>query len=184
MFFYVFRRSKKQDRKKPFDHKGYAHFSYTLDPHRVFRLSKNDNKLSTVGLTGGNINWSESFGEIHGGTPSLKDGDSYFGFFHSWKDLKSIQSKGEKISHFFMGAYLFNEKPPFELTHISDKPIIGKTFFHGPDYETWKPIKAIYPGGFVFTKKHVWVVYGRQDHECWVVKMDKKALIQSLISVN
>ncbi len=165
----------------PFDYKGYIHFSYTLDPHQVIKYSKTDNKYTTVAITDGFFDWD--LGELHGRTPALLDGDHYIGFFHSWKELKSEQSNGIKKSHFFMGAYRFGNKPPFQLTHISEEPIMGKTFFHAPEYTTWKPLKVIYPGGFVFNEDYIWVVYGRQDHECWVLKMDKKGLINSLAPI-
>ncbi len=166
----------------PFDCRGYIHFSYSLNPHRVFKLPKFDNTCATVGLTEANIDWP--WGEMRGGSPALFDEDHYLGFFHSWKDLKSVQSNGEKISHYFMGAYRHKKAPPFEITHVSENPIIGKTFFHAPEYPTWKPLKVIYPGGHIFDKKFIWVVYGRQDHECWLVKLDKKALLKSLVPVD
>ncbi len=165
----------------PFDYKGELHFSYSFNPHRVFKLSEQKNKCDTVAVSKANINWK--WGELRGGTPSLLDGDHYLGFFHSFINMKSVQSNGEKISHYFMGAYLFESKYPFALTHISPKPIIGHTFYTPPDYPTWKPLRAIFPSGFVFNDDFIWVVYGRQDHECWVVKLDKKSLMNSLLPV-
>jgi predicted GH43/DUF377 family glycosyl hydrolase len=80
-----------------------------------------------------------------------------------------------------MGAYLFQAGSPFEVTHVSKEPIIGKTFYHSKEYETWKPLKVIYPGGMILNENFVWVVYGKQDHECWIVKMDKKKLLDTLV---
>ena len=33
-------------------------------------------------------------------------------------------------------------------------------------------------------EEHVWIVYGRQDHELWVAKLDKKGLLESLVDCN
>ncbi len=165
----------------PFDYKGNLCFSYSLNPHRVFKLSKNRTSCQTLALTQANIDWK--WGELRGGTPSILDGDEYLGFFHTFINMKSEQSNGEKISHYFMGAYRFSSTPPFGLTYISPEPIIGHTFYAPSNYPTWKPLRAIFPGGFIFNHDYIWVVYGRQDHECWVVKLNKQELMNSLTSV-
>jgi predicted GH43/DUF377 family glycosyl hydrolase len=82
-----------------------------------------------------------------------------------------------------MGAYTFSPEPPFEVTRISPSPIVGKNFYHGVTHRTWKPLRVVFPGGFVSDEKHVWIVYGRQDHEVWAAKLDKQKLLQSLIPV-
>jgi predicted GH43/DUF377 family glycosyl hydrolase len=82
--------------------------------------------------------------------------------------------------HYFMGAYTFSSTPPFEITSISPDPIIGKTFYTGPAYKTWKPLRVVFPGGFVCYKDSIWVVYGKQDFEVWVVQIDKEKLFKSL----
>ncbi len=166
----------------PFDYKGDIHFSYSLNPHRVFKLSPDSTSCETLSIHHANIDWK--WGELRGGTPALLDGKSYLGFFHSFLDMKSVQSKGQKISHYFMGAYRFQPNYPFALTHISREPIIGTTFYNPPEYPTWKPLRAIFPGGLIFDDQYIWVVYGRQDHECFVVKIDKERLMNSLVPVN
>ena len=162
----------------PFSYKNKLCFSYTINPHRVLRL-ENANTCSTISRTSSNINWP--WGEIHGGTPALLDGNYYLGFFHSWQDLQTVQSNNEKISHFFIGAYLFKSTPPFKVTHISPMPIIGSSFYSGNEYKTWKPLKVVYPCGHIFDEKFIWLVYGKQDNECWVAKIDKHKLYNSLI---
>lgn len=180
-----FKGDKKNWREKnwsPFEYQGKLFFSYSLNPHRVFMPSLLDGKCETGACTMmENFHWK--WGELRGGTPAVLDHDHYIGFFHSFMDMASVQSKGKIISHYFMGAYCFNSKFPFALTHMSPEPIVGKTFYGGPDYPTWKPLKAIFPGGIMVDEKYVWVVYGRQDYEAWVVKMDKEGVIKSLVPV-
>lgn len=165
----------------PFDFKGTLLLSYSLNPHRVLRPLLYSDECETIAETAFRSNWD--WGNPRGGTPFLRDGDHYFGFFHSYANIKTEQSKGEKISHYFMGAFMFDAQIPFAMTHISPEPLVGSTFYNAPEYPTWKPLKVIFPGGFIFDEKHVWVVYGRQDFESWVVKMDKIALIDSLVPV-
>lgn len=165
----------------PFDFNGVLLLSYSLNPHRVFIPLLINDSCETIAVNWANIEWQ--YGELRGGTPSLLDGDHYLGFFHSFLDMPTVQSNGKKISHYFIGAYRFEAKFPFALTHISPQPIIGSTFYVGPEYPTWKPLRVVFPGGLVFNDKYIWVVYGKQDYEAWVFKMDKQALMNSLIPV-
>lgn len=100
--------------------------------------------------------------------------------------MASHQSSGISMDHYFMGAYLFSKNPPFGLSHISPRPIIAKGFYSGPTYEPYwsKKVRVVFPGGFIANEDFVWIVYGRQDHECRVVKLDKKKLLESLVPID
>jgi hypothetical protein len=83
-----------------------------------------------------------------------------------------------------MGAYTFSESPPFPLIRISPEPIMGRGFSSGESYlPYWKPVCVVFPGGFIFDDTSIWLVYGRQDHELWVAKLDKQGLLNSLIPI-
>lgn len=165
----------------PFEYGGSLLFSYSLNPHRVFKPSLVNGHCETLACTTKKVQWK--WGELRGGTPALLHEDHYLGFFHSAIDTITPFSKGKKITHYFMGAYCFEKEPPFALTHISPEPIQGATFYTGPDYPTWKPLRVIFPGGFVFDDTYIWIVYGKQDYESWVVKIDKQKLLNSLTKV-
>ena len=172
---------KKQWREKnwiPFYYKQHLYLAYSLNPHHIFQLHRNENTCQNISITNKHIEWP--WGDLHGGTPSILDNGQFLGFFHSDKDLKTVQSNGEKITHYFIGAYCFKPTPPFTITAISALPIVGKTFYESDDFPTWKPLKVVYPTGFVLDKFRVSLVYGRQDHQCWVVIMDKEKLLKSL----
>ncbi len=156
--------------------------SYSIEPHLVLQPAADSHQCLTVANTFSNPKWN--WGILRGGTPAVKIGDEYLAFFHSVKDLISEQSEGARILHYFMGAYTFNAKPPFNMTKISPEPIIGKNFYNGPKYNTWKPLLVVFPGGFVHEKDYIWISYGRQDHETWIVKLDKQGLLNSLIPVS
>ena len=120
---------------------------------------------------------------LRGGTPGLLIDKEYLAFFHCSKGMATQQSEGKMMTHYFMGAYTYSASPPFALTRVSPKPIIGKNFYNGPMHNTWKPLRVVFPCGFVFDQKHIWIVYGRQDHETWVVKLDRNAFFKSLVPV-
>lgn len=168
----------------PFDYNGDLMLSYSITPHTVFYNDGKSGRCDYISSSDKSVDWS--WGELRGGTPGLLiDDNRYLSFFHSWIDMPSIHSQGKISSHYFMGAYTYAADPPFDVLECSKEPIVGKNFYHGASYTPyWKPVVAIFPCGFVMNKKHIWVVYGRQDHEMWVVKMLKKPLMDSLKEVH
>ena len=120
-----------------------------------------------------------------GGTPGLIiDGSQYLAFFHSSKVMPTVHSNGDNILHYFIGAYTFAQHPPFEITQISPEPIVGRKFYNGTIYTPyWKPVRAIFPCGYIFDGSYIWIAYGRQDHEIWLAKLDKEGLLNSLVPV-
>jgi predicted GH43/DUF377 family glycosyl hydrolase len=176
---------KRDDRSEknwvPFTYQGEILLSYGIIPHRVFRPLYGESECETVASTLSSVKWD--WGVLRGGTPALMEGDEFLAFFHSSKSMTTTQSKGKSIPHYFMGAYTFSPHPPFAITRMSARPIIGKNFYNGPAYKTWKPLKVVFPGGFVSDDHHIWIAYGRQDHEIWMTKLSKKGLFKSLIPV-
>ncbi len=84
-----------------------------------------------------------------------------------------------------MGAYTFSASPPFEITKISQEPIVGQNFYDGEYYKPyWVPVRCIFPCGFIIEDLYIYISYGRQDHEIWIAKLDKKALLMSLVPVD
>ncbi len=128
----------------PFNYMGNLLLAYSIAPHRIFLSVKDSSDISTLIATSkGNIKWT--WGELRGGTPALLVDDRYLAFFHSSKAMKTVQSEGKNALHYFMGAYTFSSDPPFEITAISPAPIIGDTFYHAPEYPTWKPLRVVFP---------------------------------------
>lgn len=166
----------------PFVYDGQLLLSYSLSPHVVLKPQAGIDGAELFSQTADEISWD--WGELRGGTPAVLEGDHYLSFFHSGKYMKTAHSKGQEMLHYFMGAYLFSAEPPFKITHISKEPLVGKEFYHGPLYKPyWHPVVVVFPGGLLSDDDFIGVVYGRQDHELWIVKLDKKKLYSSLIPV-
>jgi predicted GH43/DUF377 family glycosyl hydrolase len=165
----------------PFDYQGSLLLGYSQIPHRILRPLPGTNTCETMDSTFASIKWN--WGVPRGGTPALIEGGEYLAFFHSSKNMASVHSKGKTILHYFMGAYTFSLNPPFQITRISPEPIVGKDFYHGASYKTWKPVQVVFPGGFIQDGQYIWIAYGRQDHEVWVVKLDRQRLLDSLVPV-
>ena len=165
----------------PFNYNGELYLSRHIAPHTVLRPICGEGRCELIATTPAATDWN--WGILRGGTPALLEGEEYLAFFHSSKTMATQHSQGKKMPHYFMGAYTFSSKPPFEITRMSREPIFGKSFYAGRAYKTWRPVRVVFPGGFVADENYVWIIYGRQDHEIWVAKLDKRALLDGLVPV-
>ncbi len=163
----------------PFNYQNTLLLSYSIDPHLVFHPKLWSHVCNTVSYSDQKSYWG--WGDLRGGTPALLIDGQYLAFFHSSIELATVQSGGQSMLHYFMGAYAFNSYPPFTVSRASVTPIIAPEFYSGTQYEHyWKPVQAIFPCGFLVNNDTIWVAYGRQDHEVWVVQLDKRGLMRSL----
>lgn len=164
----------------PFDYEGHFLLSYSLSPHRVFFYSESKESCEQIFSSDRDIYWP--YGELRGGTPALRiDDDRYLAFFHSSCEMATMHSGSESMPHYFLGAYTFSSRPPFHLLAISPDPIVGVGFYTSPHYEPyWHPVRVVFPCGFLIEQDHFWVFFGKQDHECWAVKLDRQKLCKSL----
>jgi predicted GH43/DUF377 family glycosyl hydrolase len=166
----------------PFEYEGELLWAYSINPHRILRPILGTEMCASVCSSSIALSWD--WGALRGGTQALRMGDEYLAFFHSSKNLPTLHSNGKTMLHYFMGAYTFSAHPPFQITRISPEPIIGPEFYTGPAYKTWKPLRVVFPCGFVVVGDALWISYGKQDHEVWVAKLDRTQLLNSLIPVS
>lgn len=165
----------------PFNYNNILLLAYSLAPHRIVVPLLNQHKAKTISQTDTSFAWQ--WGELRGGTPAIRDHDHYIAFFHSSKKMRSMHSQGKEMPHYFMGAYCFEKDWPWKITAISKEPIIGKNFYHGQAYRPyWGSVIALFPAGLISSDSYFWVVYGRQDHELWVTKIDKKKLYAQMVA--
>ncbi|MGK5595709.1 MAG: hypothetical protein ACSNEK_10195 [Parachlamydiaceae bacterium] len=180
--------SKKNKREKnwvPFEYEGELFLSYSLVPHKVFKPRLDHSKICDLVVQPlPSIAWE--WGELRGGTPALAINDEYYlAFFHSSIRMASIHSENIEMPHYFIGAYLFARSHPFEIKQVSPEPITGPLFYCGLRYEPyWHPVQVVFPCGYIVDENNIWLTYGRQDHEMWVVKLDKQTFLESFINVS
>jgi predicted GH43/DUF377 family glycosyl hydrolase len=168
----------------PFVYQDRLLLAYSLMPHRIFSPRLDGSGIcDTACCSSSRIHWD--FGILRGGTSASIEGDQYLSFFHSSVNMATAHSQGANILHYFLGAYTFSREPPFAITAISPTPIIGKNFYNGIIYKPyWKPTRCVFPRGHISDDRFLFVSYGRDDHECWIMKIDKKKLLQSLVPVS
>ena len=175
--------SRREKNWVPFNYRRNLLLAYSIQPHLILRpFLDGSEECNMCAFSSQEISWK--WGELRGGTPALRIGNEYLSFFHSSIEIATVHSNGQVVPHYFIGAYTFQKDPPFALTQMSPEPIIGENFYHGQTYPYyWKPVQVVFPCGFVFDDRHIWMVYGRQDHEIWIAKIDRAGLFSSLVPV-
>lgn len=166
----------------PFDYRNSLLLAYSLHPHKIFYPLFAHAHAALYVTSDNSLAWS--WGEPRGGTPALLDHDTYLAFFHSSKKVATVHSQGKEMMHYVMGAYTFSREYPFKIQKISPEPIVAQGFYEGEIYKPyWGSVRCVFPCGFIMNEEFLWIAYGRQDHEMWIAKLDKKKLYDSLIPV-
>ncbi len=151
-------------------------FIYTIHPHTILHPIFYNGTCYSQYETSSRIDWK--FGPLRGGTPPVLVDGEYLSFFHSPKKLSSNSSWNLPLWHYFMGAYTFSAEPPFQVRKISSQPIVADGFYTRTNAEK----RVIFPGGCVVSDSKIYVAYGKDDREIWIATLDKKALMDSLMS--
>jgi predicted GH43/DUF377 family glycosyl hydrolase len=118
-----------------------------------------------------------NYGAVRGGTPAQLVEDEYLAFFHSSNSIH-----GGNIATYFMGAFTFSKDPPFRVTRMSREPIVDPTFNDGWTYRNIDYV--IFPISFHFDDQHIFVTYGKNEKEGWVMRMDRRRFFASLRNVS
>lgn len=98
-----------------FFHEGKPHLIYLSDPHTIARFSP-EFVFEGEHITANKSKWD--FGLIRGGTPPVQVDGEYWSFFHSSLPWTSHKRR------YFMAAYSFEARPPFQMRRISRRPIL------------------------------------------------------------
>lgn len=159
----------------PFFHDGVLHLVYRFAPHIVIAPYAQNGVALVEYRTATNDTWK--WGEIRGGTPPVRVGDEYISFFHS-----STPWRGP-FRRYYMGAYAFAAKPPFNVTRISPKPILAGS---DEDSRLWGKNKpaVIFPSGALLEKEEWLVTGGCNDEATFWIRIPHKELEMRECSTN
>ena len=163
----------------------HIYLGYSINPHKVLKVE--DPRVSILThLTFPNFStynklfWPSLWGDyVKGGTPAKKVGNFYLSFFHSFFLDEN------KVAWYTMGAYTFEEAPPFRINAISNYPILYKGIYNSPPINTADPLKhVVFPGGFVEGKVNgrevIHLICGENDCATKIITLDKENLLKSL----
>lgn len=162
----------------PFSFQDELLIGYSLYPHEILKTDLHSGLCTSFFNTTKKKLWK--WGVLRGGTPALLVEGNYLAFFHSSTNIRTKESNYNAMPHYYIGAYIFSSKPPFNIQKISPSPIIGKGFYTNSSFNK----RVIFPGGFVTVKNQFYLAYGKDDSEIWIATIDKKNLLKSLITVS
>lgn len=149
-----------------FEREGCTFFIYACYPDHIVALVKENyvvQSWKTLGMT-----WP--WGTIRGGTAPLPFRGKWLRFFHSQMPI----SDKPRDARYYMGAYLMNSQPPFEMLAVSTHPILA-----GHEWRSaashWKP-NVVIPYGAVEQDGGWMVSVGVNDSAACLVNVTEKDL--------
>lgn len=146
-----------------FEYEGEMAMVYMTRPHHVIFQGEDYVTHKTNPL------WNH--GIPRGGTPPVRVGDEYFSFFHSsmpWRRCKN---------RYYMGAYAFEAKPPFNITRMSTLPILSGSPEEPMNDES--PL-VVFPGGALLGGDEWFVVYGVNDEASGWIRIPHQELLMTM----
>ena len=160
------------------------YFDYSVAPLKLLKLSTQSESsvehiTSTYNRNLDGLMWPGLWGGLRGGTPAQKVGDEYLAFFHSsFRDRNGI-------IWYCMGAYTFEDQPPFRITKISNYPILFEGIYGTPPMNTADPMKrVIFPSGFVVEERNgkevIHLSCGENDASVKIITLDKNTLLRGM----
>lgn len=158
----------------PFVYEGSFYLIPSSSPHAILKLDLETGNCAEVAVEPNCFSWK--WGTIRGGTPALLMDGSFLTFFHS---MQLVEVPGVKIKrrNYAMGAYLFENGPPFTITKMSPSPLSSLD-----DYGIENRRKVVFPGGLVISDNQIHVVWGKNDKSSYVTTFDKEKLFESMVS--
>lgn len=168
----------------PFVHNGKIHLVYTINPLVVLQFDPTQNKTELIYES----NFDQSFWEhgsfLGGGTPLLKYGNGYSGFFHSYID---DHSNSATCRVYNMGYYSIEEvEGKWKVTSMSRVPLMTAERDWSHDlrnvHGNWMP-NCIYPCGWMQKDNDFYVSIGWQDCRCKIVRFTVSDILQNIITI-
>jgi len=174
--FYIYKPNKDRTEKNWtfFEYENELYSVYQIFPHTILKM--NGQEWKTAHETRFPHEWK--WGILRGGTSPVLVGEHYLSFFHSSLDMPT------KERQYFIGAYMFENKPPFNVTHISKQPIIAgeKININIPRLDS--RIYVVFPGGQIRTQNTWEVFFGNNDFEIRRLTVTDEMLLQNLVECN
>jgi len=127
------------------------YFEYYLCPHTILKIK--DPRVNSIEILSSHEDsiveksgWPSVWGEPRGGASPRKIGNQYLGFFHSSFEKQFLR-------WYVMGAYTFEEEPPFFITAVSPYPILFKGIYNSPLHTARPGLRCIFPCGFAIENR-------------------------------
>lgn len=120
----------------PFVYNNEVYFIYTTHPFVILHWNRDTNEITEAFEHRESFGEQWRLGEIRGGTPAIyvKDLDAYLTFFHSSLPYRERNRSNAKVHSnllriYYVGAFIFQAKPPFKLLAYTPMPLSSKDFY-------------------------------------------------------
>lgn len=123
--------------------------------------------------------WSQAhwlWGEPRGGSPPMLVGAHYYGFFHSSLYHRTLPD-GSKRRRYYMGAYQFRAQPPYEITAMTNKPILTGSMH---DRRNPGAPACVFPCGALLQNGVWFITLGVGDTACAWLELPHDELLKLL----
>lgn len=167
----------------PFVYKKDVYFIYKTHPFIILHWDPETNKITEAFEHKESFGEQWGLGEIHGGTPAIyvKDLDAYLTFFQSSIPYRE-RNKGNANVHsnllriYYVGAFIFQAKPPFKLLAYTQMPLSPKDFYKERDVNC----HVIFPCGLIEEEDRFLISAGINQIRTEVFSVEKKDLYKQL----
>lgn len=149
-----------------------TYFIYQAEPHIVCEVV--GDKVVQEYRTHAALGWT--LGSIRGGTPPVRVGDHFVTFFHSSMPWKSVPRYGVRRVY-FMGAYMFEAKPPFQVVAATRDRLLTGTW----NEPTQEGVPAVvYPNGALLDGDKWFITMGVNDCACGWMTIDHSEILKRM----
>lgn len=155
-----------------FIHAGQLYMIYMICPHEVVMIESG--WKAGEQMVGKDWSYRWPYGIPRGGSNPMLVGDRFFGFFHSRHE------PSDKPFRYYMGAYSFPAKLPFEVDRVTTKPILTGSR-QDPHIMNGPP--CIFPGGAILEDQKWLVVFGVNDENCGWIEIPHRDLEERMVAV-
>lgn len=163
----------------PFIYDDQIYFIYTTNPYVILHWDQRTNSVTKVYAEHGAFGDAWNLGDLRGGTPAIyvKELDAYLTFFHSCLRYREREPKTLKVHQpfsriYYMGAYLFDAKPPFKILAYTPQPLSYK--------DQYKKLNVnyhiIFPCGLLEQEDRFLISAGIQDEKTEILSVKKADL--------
>ena len=139
---------------------------YEENPHTIIEIDPVTGVCADVSQVADSCSWN--YGIVRGGTPGYLCDDRLLFFYHSSSLYYDVNKRKERF--YFEGAYILNNKPPFEIKSMTTSP------FYRSDYSHVNKKIVFFPGGYVWDEKYIYLLSGKNDCSMIMTKLDKMKL--------
>lgn len=158
----------------PFVYNDELYVNYTISPYTILHVDLESGLCEKSYGENSELDWS--FGDLRGGTQGIKTADGFLSIFHSNFPVEPTYMNQGTCPIYFMGAYLFEDTPPFRIKKISRRPFAFPSYYKDNNKK-----KVVFPSGAIVEGDNVYIALGRSDKliEICTVPLDK--LLSSMV---